>query len=572
MGGGTFMNRFSLGSLLRNRRSVVELLEDRQLLSAASLDTTFNGTGVVTSVFGSEAVFNSVASLPDGSILAAGTVLNGSRHDWLIAKYKSNGKLDTTFGNGTGRVFADFSGRDDFAAGLVLLTGGKFAVVGSTNDENAANYADVAVARYNANGSLDTSFSSDGKQRVDYGVFDSGTALAQQADGKLVIVGNDGADILAARLNTNGSLDSTFGTGGKEVINLNPDDDGNPSTFDFPSLDYAQSVALLSSGKILIGGYIDDAGDSGVNIYNFMAARLNTNGSRDTTFGNHQGYTTLDFAGTQQDVVTTMAVYPDGRFLLGGYSSSFGPISFEAKFALARFQANGSPDNTFSGDGKLSLDLNPAPNSSFTSDAEVQEISIRPDGKVLAIGYNRVRNFDLDVDYSGLQTVRLTAGGTLDTSYSSDGKQLNTQIGTGNAVANTIGGKIVIAGGVGTRAALVRFGTDAAATASISGIVYNDLNGNGVKTSNEPGLAGWQVFVDSNGDGFYTPGEDVATSNSGGVYKITGLLPGTYRVREMRLANWNRTQPAGAYPLGYYDITVGIGSAITGKNFGNKHV
>ena len=74
-------------------------------------------------------------------------------------------------------------------------------------------------------------------------------------------------------------------------------------------------------------------------------------------------------------------------------------------------------------------------------------------------------------------------------------------------------------------------------------------------TQDFSGPCDWQVFVDSNNDGFYTPGEVNATTDSSGNYKLTGLLPGTYRIRETRMVNWNRTQPAGAYPLGYYDVT-----------------
>jgi hypothetical protein len=137
--------------------------------------------------------------------------------------------------------------------------------------------------------------------------------------------------------------------------------------------------------------------------------------------------------------------------------------------------------------------------------------------------------------------------------------------------AATPDGKLVVVSTWVPAAVIGRFGSDAAATAKISGTFYNDLNGNGAKNTGEGGLANWQAFVDSNNDGFWTPGEKIATSDATGKYTISGLPPGTYRIREIRLTNWNRTQPAGAYPAGFYDVTVGVGGSILGKDFGNKH-
>ncbi|HEX8913791.1 MAG TPA: SdrD B-like domain-containing protein, partial [Humisphaera sp.] len=141
------------------------------------------------------------------------------------------------------------------------------------------------------------------------------------------------------------------------------------------------------------------------------------------------------------------------------------------------------------------------------------------------------------------------------------------------ALAAAPAGKMVAAGGSNMdRSFVARFGSDSSATASIAGVVYNDADRDGVRDAAEPGLAGWQVYVDANNDGFLTPGEQIATTDSAGNYKLAGLVVGTYRVREVRPSGWDRTQPAGAYPLGYYDVTVTLGGAVLGKNFGNKKV
>jgi hypothetical protein len=198
-------------------------------------------------------------------------------------------------------------------------------------------------------------------------------------------------------------------------------------------------------------------------------------------------------------------------------------------------------------------------------------MQVRPDGKILLAGSNTTFLSGHSAQLAAL--ARLTADGALDTTFSGDGRQQYSFTQNALAIAAAPKGKTFMAGlnsaGV---LSVARFQADAAATASIGGAVYDDTNGSGSRDSGEIGLANWQVYIDANNDGFYTPGETVATTDSSGNYKISGLLPGTYRIREVRLSDWNRTQPAGTYPLGYYDITLGVGQAVTGKNFGNKHV
>src|SRR5262249_17161715 len=105
--------------------SSVEPLEARTFLSASSLDTSFNGSGKVSSTFGTGTYFNSVVALPDGKVLAAGTVINGAKkNDFLVARYNAYGTPDTSFGSGTGHVFTDFGSTDDQGVKLLLLTGG----------------------------------------------------------------------------------------------------------------------------------------------------------------------------------------------------------------------------------------------------------------------------------------------------------------------------------------------------------------------------------------------------------------------------------------------------------------
>jgi hypothetical protein len=112
--------------------------------------------------------------------------------------------------------------------------------------------------------------------------------------------------------------------------------------------------------------------------------------------------------------------------------------------------------------------------------------------------------------------------------------------------------------------------TQPAGGASIAGVVYNDLNDNGSRQLEEPGLGGWQVYIDHNDSGAYVAGDIYAITNSAGAFKLTGLTPGTYIIREVPQAESTRTQPAGAGPLGFYKVAVGLNGAIVGNDFGNS--
>jgi hypothetical protein len=116
----------------------------------------------------------------------------------------------------------------------------------------------------------------------------------------------------------------------------------------------------------------------------------------------------------------------------------------------------------------------------------------------------------------------------------------------------------------------VLLNNSSASTASISGTVYDDANLDGSRETGEAGLAGWQVYADLGDLGYYVPGDPVAYTNASGQYTISGLTPGSYLIREGHNNGWLRTQPAGLYPLGYYDIKTSAGQTLSGFNFGNS--
>ena len=166
----------------------LELLEARILLSAGKLDLTFGIDGLVTTDFGSTSDgAGSVAIQADGKILVTGTTVPpGAGADFALARYNSDGSLDTTFGT-DGKVTTDF-GSQDSAGSVAIQADGKIVVTG-VSIQPGTGY-DFALARYNTDGSLDTTFDGDGKVTTDFGFsYDYGMDLAIQADGRIVVTG-----------------------------------------------------------------------------------------------------------------------------------------------------------------------------------------------------------------------------------------------------------------------------------------------------------------------------------------------------------------------------------------------
>jgi len=280
--------------------------------SDGSLDTSFGTDGKVTTDFGSSYDHaNGVAIDADRRIVVVGASFQSTSYDFALARYNSDGSLDTSFGTG-GKVTTDFNSSYNYAHG-VAIDGGKIVLVGRTGD-------DFAVARYNSNGSLDVTFGGDGKVTTDFGGAFA-CALDVAIDGGKIVVagcsrqGGTGEDFALARYNSNGSLDTTF------------DGDGKVTTDFGGSVDVANGVAVDAAGKIVVAGY-SYQGEAGLQT-DFGLARYNADGSLDTTFGTG-GLVTTDFG--FNDTACGVAIDGDGKIVLGGHS--------RYDFALARYEAD----------------------------------------------------------------------------------------------------------------------------------------------------------------------------------------------------------------------------------------
>ncbi len=272
-----------------------------------------------------------MAVQPDGKILAAGIHQHSGGYDFALARYNPNGTLDKTFG-GDGRVTTDFAGYGR-ANALVIRRDGKIVVAGHGVD---SSFADFALARYNPNGTLDSSFGGDGKVTTDVGPGnDVAMDLVLQSDGKLVAAGlsarragrYEPARFLLIRYRPDGTRDRTFGQGGIVTTGFGAVDSG------------AYGLVLQPDGRLVAAGYADRAGS----VEQFALARYEADGDLDPSFGGGDGRVMTPM-GSWGGYAYDLARQRDCKLVAAGSTSVF---------ALARYNPNGTLDGTFGGDGRV---------------------------------------------------------------------------------------------------------------------------------------------------------------------------------------------------------------------------
>ena len=316
-------------------------------------DNSFNSTGTKRIDFGSAYEFcYSVLAQSDNKLVLAGS----SNGNAALARLLPDGDFDDSFSD-DGKVTLSFGvGNGSAFQKIILQPDGKIIAIGEAY--NTSSF-DFAVARFDSNGSVDASFGTDGKTTVNFNNFnDFGRNAVLQSDGKIVIVGaaknsNGNSSIALLRLNADGSPDNTFGTAGKTTATISGLAD-----------DYAESVAIVENDKIVIGGYT--AG-------NFLLMRYNTNGTPDNSFGSN-GYTITDFDDFQDKAYSLLVDNTGSIYLSGhGYETGNGGLFH---FAVAKYNSNGFPDNTFDSDGKMTIVMGADGSTIF-------DMAIQPDGKLL---------------------------------------------------------------------------------------------------------------------------------------------------------------------------------------------
>ena len=322
-----------------------------------------------------------------------------------------HGGLDATFDT-DGIVIGPLGDCRD----LVIQADGRIVAAGGNS-----------LARYNANGSIDTSFGSGGSVTTPMII----NSAAMQSDGKLVVAGNlyvssnlggaSGYAFALARYNANGSLDSTFGMGGTVTTRTITYGD-----------QYLLDLAIQSDGKLVVAGY----NQSGAEFSSFAIARYNTDGTLDSRFGSN-GVVVTDIT-SNADQAYGVAIQPDGRIIAVGYADD--SATHARDFALVRYTSSGTLDSTFGSNGIVRTDL-------FGGYDQANKVTLQSDGKIVAVGLTVRTNEDFAV-------ARYNPDGTLDSTFGTGGKfaiDFGVYSDQAQAVAIQTDGKIVMAGAAATR-------------------------------------------------------------------------------------------------------------------------
>jgi uncharacterized delta-60 repeat protein len=321
-----------------------------------ALDTTFGDAGFVTTDIGGDVQEEALAVAidPEGRIVAAG--YSGFDATLAIARYAPDGSLDPSFGTG-GLVVGTVPGRG-YAVAVApdgsIIVGGEAAVTDSATD-----YADLLLARFGADGTLDTDFGDAGRVVIDASdVTNTVRNLVLLADGSIVASGEPYGDPVGsnytdvAKLTPDGSLDPAFGDGGVTSI---------------AGSRVGEGLAVAPDGWMALAGQAPDAGST-----DFAVMRLLADGSVDPTFGS-AGQVVTDVDG-QRDWANAVAVTPDGRIVAAGGSGDF-----NTDFAVVRYLPDGTLDPDFANGGTLLVD--------FHLLVDIAEsVALQPDGKIVLGG------------------------------------------------------------------------------------------------------------------------------------------------------------------------------------------
>jgi uncharacterized delta-60 repeat protein len=353
------------------------------------LDPTFGTGGVVATAFGPAWSYAfGVAIQDDGRIVAAGGGVVGTAYRFALSRHLPDGSLDPGFGTG-GRVTTSFSaGGSSLGQAVALQRDGKILVGGTAN--RAGQPENFALARYLRDGRPDATFGSGGRVTTSIG---SGNdvvyALALQADGRILAAGsrkNGGADGFAlARYRPNGTLDPTFGTGGKVTTTLSP------------AYALFRAVAVQRDGKILAAGSTTMSGG-----FQAVVMRYTATGHLDPGFGT-AGVVVVPEAVLGGSEARALRIQPDGKILVGGWAGWSG-----SRFLVLRLDGAGVPDPSFGTGGAATIAVS-------TFYAEVEALALQTDGRIVVAG----RSSSATSYEFGL--ARLEADGTPDTSFGTGG-------------------------------------------------------------------------------------------------------------------------------------------------------
>lgn len=324
-----------------------------------SIDSTFKSGNIISvEEFTWESSYASIEQ-KDGKILIAGRFYNGLNWDFMLARFYADGRLDSSFAQ-NGFAIIDISS-DDRAFSIDLQNDDKIIIAGFVNINNW----DFAVLRFNSNGLLDNTFGNNGIVINDFdGDIDVAFSIKTQSDSKIIACGwtfsNASWNFAMIRYNSDGSLDQNFGN--KGIVITDVDNVYNTS----------HSIAIQEDGKYVVTGYryFRERLDTDI-----LLVRYNSDGSIDQSFGVN-GFVTKDI-NRNEDFAWDVIIQSDERILVTGYTKS----DSSKNVVTLRFNNNGQIDSTFGDSGVIITSI-------FGFDEEGRHLALQNDGKILVTGYS----------------------------------------------------------------------------------------------------------------------------------------------------------------------------------------
>jgi uncharacterized delta-60 repeat protein len=380
------------------------------------IDSTFGNNGLSISNFPHFVQSSSLNIDNQNRIITAGSASIGNDYDFGATRFNANGLIDSSFSS-----FGNFiynSGIKDFCNAISIQSDNKIILGGySLYDDNINDsYTEFKFIRLKENGQLDSTFNDSGIVKLRYMNVNTGAlAMALQSDGKIIAVGNyiDGNSIRfgVIRILTDGRIDSTFADNGLMIIEL------SSSAID----DRPTCIKIQNDNKILIGGYSYGTPNQG---RIFCLIRINSNGTLDSTFGIN-GIIKTDIIGYPNDYASSLEIQNDGKIILAG-------SSFNSKImAICRYEMDGTLDNTFGNLGIDTLDIS-------SGNDVIKDITIQSDGKIIIAG----------IVNNAACLIRLNTYGNIDSTFNNTGiKLIDNSITNGfYAIKKQIGSRYLTLG------------------------------------------------------------------------------------------------------------------------------